>query len=112
MPCRSYSPEDEKELLRAKKAKRDQKTKKVIKDLNLATRLLCEICRDLDPEDMSPQLKKWWKRHEVCDAKRRTADEARRAKAAAKAEAKAEKKKLKASAVAKLTAEELEALGL
>lgn len=71
MPCEHYTYEEERALAR-------RRADKVENELDLATRLLCEMCKAADKKSLSPELKKWWNKHKKMDRARLKAEEAER----------------------------------
>ena len=126
MPCRyDPSPDELAAMRRAREEKRSaakERAKIRKQELDLATRLLCGVCRTLERASVSfklaseiigePELKEWYERHKAADEKRLKKEAEKRRKRDAKRREKARLRRLKESAVSKLTDEEREALGL
>jgi hypothetical protein len=126
MPCvYEESPEERerRERLSAVQAERKREKQRALKrELDLATRLLCEVCTRLERASTSfklagdlledQELAEWWKTHKAADERRRAREARKKQEAAEKRKAKRARKKARESALEKLTAEEREALGL
>ena len=107
MPCR-YDP-SEQEL----KEMREQETKRLvapyIKKLDELTRLLCKVCSSLDEnsevfwrlDDSPTEVGRWWLKHQKLDNDRKKIEDEKK-----------RLKKVEKDALAKLTKEEKEVLGL
>lgn len=99
MPCHSCSFPPE-----PKGMSPEKKEKKLNKEIDELTQMLCLACRIIErekPYEFTTNLQKWWNHHKKMDEDR-----------IAKEEAETRKKELKAKAIAKLSKDELEALGL
>lgn len=124
MPCTYYSPQEERDMAYAE-AKRQKA------ELDKATRLLCSVVGRLERANEAllegpevsldellgtvlgdRELAAWWKEHKAMDAARIAAEEAQRAAKEAEARKVAKTKRLRKAGLAKLTAEEREALGI
>ncbi len=125
MPCRYMETPEEvaQRLEQAKsKAEADRAKVRLQQELDLATRLLCDVCSTLERASLGHKLASdilrgseltgWWKRHKAQDEARKAREAEKARKKAAKAKAKREKAQHKAKALAKLTAAEKKALGL
>jgi len=106
MPCRG--PDDNELYHEASNRARGYKSQ-----LDYTTRLLCEICRELEKyhQPMSDPLKKWWDSHKEIDERRYKAEKARKLKEQEARLARIEKREKKAAALAKLTEEDKRILG-
>ena len=109
MPCLSYETEWVHDLSRA-----SRKTNEVIALKNECDRLARIACKAITQlEQLDPELKtfkdtesrKWWAAHKKADAARIAKEEKENAK-------KLEQERLRKEALAKLTPEEIEAIGL
>lgn len=94
MPCYHTGSAEGDANLAAEEARREVTT---------LTRLLCQACERLEAHDiiMTRDVKSWWDRHKEIDATRRAAERAL-----------SEQEVRKAKALAKLSREERELLGL
>lgn len=72
-----------------------------VRHLDKDTKALCSWCRLNDVEEQSLELQIWWRDHQIADAKREAAEEAKKAR-----------RELAMSGLAKLTDAEKAALGL
>lgn len=74
MPCRvDPTPEEEARWRRNAEEKRkleEERQRKLKRDLDKATRLLCEVMRTYDLESPSDELLTWWEAHKKMDAAR------------------------------------------
>lgn len=79
MPCVSYTPEEAAYDASIREAKTKNR-------LDLATRLLCKVCGELEKNDQikDPELLSWWEEHKKMDKARIAAEK----KAALEAEIK------------------------
>ena len=119
MPCLYEPSPAEREAAREARERKDsvrkarERARK--KELDLVSRLLCEIFREHLPDEViaeNEEYAEWWERHKKADAARLKREEAARKKKAAAAKKRREKAKLKKEALAKLSAAERRALGL
>lgn len=39
--------------------------------LDMVTALLCDVCQNMDPDKMKPELQKWWLDHKAFDERRK-----------------------------------------
>lgn len=74
MPCRYDPTPDEIAASKAARLEKERLEKenqrKLQRELDRATRLLCEVMRSYDLENPSAELQKWWQEHEKKDAAR------------------------------------------
>lgn len=125
MPCTYYSPQEERDMAYAE-AKRQKD------ELDKATRLLCSVMgrlehvygtvqnkadfqavvREVRLTLVDPELAAWWTAHKAMDAARLAAEEAERKAKEERDRKIAKTKRLRKAGLAKLTAEEREALGI
>lgn len=103
MPC--YEPRSD-DIARAENFHRSElQVKETANTINRLTALLCEACGIIDKagfgSPLSPDLAAWWKQHQKDDRRRKAAEQSA-----------IRKSQLKLRAMAKLTSEERDALGL
>lgn len=78
MPCIYDESPEEIEEGRVREILASKEYKKLKKELNLTTRLLCSVCRDMEgmgciaiqPYQKS-ELSEWWRKHKQMDARKR-----------------------------------------
>ena len=110
MPCSYYLP-GEAEAIAAKEAK--ERLDLLKKELDLATRLLCEVCtKHPIVVKSNKEIQQWWKQHKIQDQKRIDNENKEKRIQAELLAAKKEKEKAIKSALQKLTPEEAKVLGL
>lgn len=120
MPCTYYTADEERQLTRGESEATKRKLRKVTKELNTATRLLCGVIRTVSPGVINAQstvafrgeLTAWWAAHEERDNRRLAKEAEKEERKREKRRATARKRRLKESAIAKLSDAEKEALGL
>lgn len=74
MPCRvDPTPEEiarDNRIIAERKKLEREKQQRMKRDLDKATRLLCEVMRTYDLEDPPKELLEWWEKHKKMDAAR------------------------------------------
>jgi hypothetical protein len=69
MPCRYYSPEEERDIADKKLVSTTRRMNKYKRDLDKVTRLLCKIMGEIsgDGYTFDEEATKWWEHHQKMD---------------------------------------------
>lgn len=110
MPCRYYTEAEERDIAQRQAAETRQELDKV-------TRIACELMtyiedKGYDTLDLSNESAKWWRDHQIMDAKRKAAEAKKEAEKAALHAALKAKEEARNRALSKLSEEEKKLLGI